>query len=377
MTYDVIVVGVGAMGAAATSQLAARGLRVLGLERFPLAHAFGSSHGLTRIIRLSYFEHPAYVPLLRRAFELWRELEATTGEALLQVTGSLDVGDEGSEVFAGSRRSCETHDLPHEVLDATEFARRFPAWRPPPSFKAVWQPDGGFLLPERCIEALAGRARKLGAAIHVDEPVLDWEVAGGVARVRTARDTYVARQLVLAGGSWMGTLARPMSGLLTVERQVVGWFAVAEPAHFSTDAFPVFVCDVAEGRFYGFPEHGVPGFKIGKYHHRGERVDPDGFDRTCGPEDERVLREAVSRYFPAASGALLQSAACLFTNTPDEHFVIDRHPDAPEVLLVSACSGHGFKFASVIGEVVADLVERGETTHDISLFRLARFPRAG
>ncbi len=377
MTYDVIVVGVGAMGAAATSQLAARGLRVLGLERFPLGHAFGSSHGLTRIIRLSYFEHPAYVPLLRRAFELWRELQATAGESLLHVTGSLDVGDEDSEVFAGSRRSCETHDLPHDVLDATALAERIPAWRPSASLKAVWQPDGGILLPERCIEAFADRARGLGADIHAEEPALDWDVAGGVARVRTARGTYTARQLVLAGGSWMGTLAPLLTGLLAVERQVVGWFAVTDAARFSTQAFPVFVCEVPEGRFYGFPEHGVPGFKIGKYHHRGERVDPDAFDRTCGPEDERVLREAVSRYFPAANGPLLRSAACLFTNTPDEHFVIDRHPDAPQVLLVSPCSGHGFKFASVIGEIVADLVERGETAHDISLFRLARFPQGG
>jgi len=373
MTYDVIVVGAGAMGAAAASQLAARGLRVLGLERFPLGHAFGSSHGLSRIIRLAYFEHPAYVPLLRRAFALWRELEAATGETLLHVTGSLDVGHETSAVFAGSRRCCEAHDLPHEVLDAPRLARRFPAWRAPDAFKAVWQPDGGFLLSERCIEAFAARARGLGAEIRTDEPVREWDASPGSVRVRTGRGSYVARQLVLAGGSWMGTLAPPLARLLTVERQVVGWFAVAQPARFGPPAFPVFVLDADEGRFYGFPEFGVPGFKIGKYHHRGEQVDPDAFDRTCGPEDERVLREAVGRYFPAADGALLQSAGCLFTNTPDEHFVIDRHPDVPEVLLVSACSGHGFKFASVIGEIVADLVERGETRHDTSLFRLNRF----
>lgn len=371
--YDVIVAGIGGMGSAAASHLAARGLRVLGVERFSPGHEFGSSHGLTRIIRLAYFEHGSYVPLLLRAFELWRELEQASSERLLYVTGALDVGVETSMVFQGSLRSCQEHGLRHEVIDAHTLESRVPAWRPPSDVRAVWQPDGGFLIPERCIAAHVARAAAHGAELHTGEQIIDWHTSNGVVRVRTDRGMYEAGQLVLTAGAWMTRLAPAIARLLAPERQVLGWFAVAEHARFAPARFPVFILDAPNGVFYGFPEHDVPGFKIGKYHHRRERVDPDAVDRTCRPEDESVLREAVARYFPKANGALLRSRVCLFTNTPDEHFILDRDPDAPEVLLVSPCSGHGFKFCSVIGEIVADLVETGSTRHDISLFHLSRF----
>ena len=371
--YDVIVVGVGGVGSAAAFHLAARGLRVLALERHGLGHPYGSSHGLTRIIRLAYFEHPSYVPLLRRAFALWRELERGLDEPLLHVTGSLDVGREGSDVFGGSLRSCREHGLPHEALDASALRTRFPGWRPAPDMMAVYQPDGGFLGPERCIATHAERATGLGATIREHEPVLEWKAGRGMVTVRTDRATYDAGQLVLAAGPWMGELFPTLRTRLAPERQVVGWFDVAEPAQFTPAAFPVFVLDADEGRYYGFPEYGVPGFKIGRYHHRHELVDPDTIDRECHPADESTLRAAVSRYFPAADGPLRAASTCMFTNTPDEHFIIDRAPGAPEVLLVSACSGHGFKFSSVIGEICADLVTRGATSHDIALFGLSRF----
>ena len=373
MTYDVIIVGTGGMGSAAAYHLAARRQRVLALDRYPLTHELGSSHGLTRIIRLAYFEDPSYVPLLRRAFELWRALEAEVGETLLHVTGALEVGWEGNEIFEGSRRSCRAHGLRHEVLDATTLSARFPAWRPPPRAAAVFQPDGGFLLSERCILAHAARAEAMGATIRTGERVLEWKVAGGTVTVRTAQGIYEGGQLVLAAGAWMGSLVPELSGLLTPERQVVGWFEIAEHERFRPETFPVFVLDVDEGRFYGFPEHGVPGFKIGKYHHLGERIDPETMDRSCHEADEAALRAAVSRYFPSADGPLLLAKGCIFTNTSDGHFIIDRHPTEPEVLLVSPCSGHGFKFCGIVGEIVADLVERDSTAHDTSLFRLDRF----
>jgi sarcosine oxidase len=372
MMYDVIVGGVGGMGSAAACHLASRGLRVLALERFAIGHARGSSHGLTRIIRLAYFEHPSYVPLLRRAFELWRELEANLDRPLLHVTGALDVGWNGSDVFEGSRRSCETHGLRHELLDAAALARRFPAWRAAHNAAAVFQPDGGFLVPERCIEAHVARAVAHGATVHAEERILEWRAGGGKVQVRTDKGRYDAGQLVLAAGPWMPSIAPSLAGALTTERQVVGWFETNRPEIFAPGAFPVFVLDADEGRFYGFPETRTPGFKIGKYHHRGERIDPETMDRECRAEDERALREAVARYFPDANGPLLRSDACIFTNTPDEHFLIDRDPSNPEVLLVSPCSGHGFKFCSVVGEIVADLVQRGATRHDISLFRRSR-----
>lgn len=361
------------MGTAAAHHLAARGQRVRVFERFALGHDRGSSHGLSRIIRLAYFEHPSYVPLLRRAFELWRTLERQAGEPLLHVTGALDVGAIGSEVFEGSRRSCLEHDLPHQILSGTDLARRFPAWRQHDRFAAVFQPDGGFLAAERCVLAHAAGARKAGTVIHEHEPVLSWEAGGGRVAVRTARGGYDAGQLVLSAGAWMGSLVPPLAGLMQPERQVLGWFAISNPALFAPDRCPVFVLDADEGRFYGFPEFAIAGFKIGRYHHLSETVDPDSMDRRCRETDEAALRTAVRRYFPAADGPLLHSATCLFTNTPDEHFIIDRHPGAPEVLVVSPCSGHGFKFCSVIGEIVADLVTRDRTDHDISAFGLSRF----
>jgi sarcosine oxidase len=373
VTPDVIVAGGGGMGTAAACHLAARGQRVLVLERFGLAHDRGSSHGLTRIIRLAYFEHPSYVPLLRRAFELWRALERQAGERLLHVTGGLDVGAAGSMVFEGSLRSCLEHDLPHEVLRGAELRRRFPAWHVEDEAAAVFQPDGGFLIPERCLLAHAAAARAAGAVIREHEPVLAWEAARGSVRVRTAQGDYEAGQLVLSAGAWMASLLPGLAPLMRPERQVLGWFSIEQPEPFQPARFPVFVHQAEEGIFYGFPQFDVPGFKIGRFHHLGEAVDPATLDRTCHPADEAVLRAAVSRYFPGANGPVLHTAVCMFTNTPDEHFIIDRHPDAPEVLVVSPCSGHGFKFCSVIGEIVADLVTRGTTRHDLAAFRLDRF----
>lgn len=372
MRYDVIVVGVGGMGSAVTYHLAQRGLRVLALERHGIPHELGSSHGITRIIRLAYYEDPSYVPLLRRAFALWRSLESLSGERLLHVTGAVDAGPPGSRVVEGSLRSCVAHTLPHSVLDGAELARRFPGYRLPRDYQAILQPDGGFLLPERCITAHVRLARAAGAEIRDSVMVDGWDAGSSGVAVRAGGETHRAAQLVICAGAWMPALAPSLAPLLTPERQVLAWFAVRDPAWFSPTRFPVFVMDAEEGHFYGFPEFGVPGFKLGKYHHRREIVDPDQLDRSVHAVDVDVLRAFVARHFPDAAGALLRTKVCLFTNTPDEHFIVDRIPGAAEVLGISACSGHGFKFCSVIGEIAADLVQQGETRHDISLHRLAR-----
>jgi sarcosine oxidase len=371
--YDAIVLGVGGMGSAACYHLARRGLRVLGLERFDVPHAMGSSHGVNRIIRLAYYEHPAYVPLLRRAYELWRELEAGFGERLLHVTGSIDASDADGEVFTGSLHSCELHGLPHEVLTSAELSHRFPGYRLPPGHLALYQPDGGFLVSERCVVAHVAAAQAAGAEIHARERVLGWEPDGAGVRVETDRGEYRAERLVVAAGAWIGGLVPELAALARPERQVLAWLQPLQPELFAPERFPVVNLTVEEGRYYGFPVWGVPGFKVGRYHHRSELVDPDAMDREPNAADEAILREFTARYFPAAAGPTMALRTCLFTNTPDEHFVLDRHPDHPQVVLASPCSGHGFKFCSVIGEILADLAERGETRHDVSLFRLARF----
>ena len=371
--YDAIVVGVGAMGSAACYHLARRGLRTLGLERFDIPHAMGSSHGITRIIRLAYYEHPSYVPLLLRAFELWDELAAESGRHLLEVTGTIDASGPDEIVFTESLASCQRFGLPYEVLTSAELTARHPGYRLPAEHMALFQPRGGFLRPEQCISAHVEGALAAGADIRARERVRGWEPVGDGVRVTTERGVYEAGRLVLSAGAWMGSLAPGFAELTVPERQVLAWFAPREPALFTPQRFPVFNLMVPEGRYYGFPVYEVPGFKIGLYHHREEVVDPESYNREADATDETRLRDATSRYFPAADGSTLALRTCMFTNTPDEHFILDALPEYPQVTVASPCSGHGFKFASVIGEILADLVQRGETEHEIDWLRLDRF----
>jgi len=374
VVYDVIVIGVGGMGSATLFHLARRGKKVLGIEQFDVPHQLGSSHGVNRIIRLAYAEHPSYVPLLRRAYELWRELEHDSGERLLVVTGGVDAGPEGGALIAGSLRSCHEHGIPHEPLSAAALSRRFPGYRLGRGMVAVYQADAGFVMAERSVVAHASGALARGAEIHGRERVLDWTVGRGRVGVRTDRGRYEAERLVLTAGAWSGKLTRALAPVARPERQVMLWTQPRRPERFRVGAFPVFNMEAPEGRFYGFPIHGIPGFKIGKYHHREQAVDPDTIDRGCDARDEAVVREGIRRYFPDADGPTLSMATCMFTNTPDEHFILDLHPDSRQVSIAAGFSGHGFKFCSVVGEIMADLATEGGTRFDVELFRLARPP---
>lgn len=360
------------MGSATLYHLARRGLRVLGLERFDLLHEYGSSHGLTRIIRLAYWEHPSYVPLLRRAYELWRDLENDVGERLLHITGSIDAGPPGGCIFEGALKSSETYGLSHEVLDGAELHRRFPGYRLPKEIRCLYQPEGGFLLPERCNVAHASLAQAHGAEIRCREPVLEWGVRRDGVWVRTDTARYEAGRLVICAGPWAGKLVPELADLAVPERQVLAWLQSARPERFRPDRFPVFNLEVEEGRYYGLPAVLVPGFKFGKYRHRGEAVDPDAWRREPEREDEDLLRAFAERYFPEGAGPTLMLKTCLFTNSPDGHFILDVHPAHPQVAIAAGFSGHGYKFCSVIGEVMADLAQRGESRHDTAAFLLAR-----
>lgn len=370
--YDVIVVGLGGMGSAAAYHLARRGVRVLGLERYDIPNEMGSSHGLTRIIRKAYWEHPDYVPLITRAFTLWDETQKAIGEPLLIRTGSLDIGPAGSAVFEGSRRSCELHGLAYEVLNSAELTRRFPGYQYPEKTHAVFQQDGGFLLPESCILAHATLAMRLGATLQAQERVLGWEATTWGVRVTTDRGMYDAERLILSTGAWISEFVPQLRGLAVPERQVIGWFAPKTPALFTPEAFPVFNAETEGVTYYGFPMYGVPGFKFGRYRHLREIVDPDDMERTPNRADETLLIEYIRRYFPQAAGSTLMLKVCLFTNTPDEHFVIDTLPGCEQVVFASPCSGHGFKFSSVVGEILADLTTTGKTTPAADFLRLAR-----
>lgn len=371
--YDVIVIGAGGMGSAACHHLAHRGQRVLGLERFDIPHAMGSSHGVSRIIRLAYYEDPSYVPLLRRAFELWRDLEEAFGEQLLHVTGSIDASHEDGAVFRGSLASCELHGLAHEVLTSPELNARFPGFNLPKGHMALLQPDGGFLLSERCIVAHVESAIAHGAEIHGRERVLGWESSDSGVTVTTDRGAYRAEKIVVSPGAWIGSLVPALAPLTSPERQVLAWLQPKRPELFTPERFPVFNLAVDEGRYYGFPVFSIPGVKLGRYHHLDETIDPEHWDREPNYADEAIIREFAERYVPDATGPAMSLRSCIFTNTPDEHFIVDFLPEDARVIVASPCSGHGFKFSAVIGEILADLAIDGSTRHDISLFRLDRF----
>lgn len=375
--YDVIVAGVGGMGSAACHHLARRGQRVLGLERFDLGHAMGSSHGMSRIIRLAYFEGTQYVPLVRRAHELWRETGREAGMDLLHVTGSLDLAAEGAGPVESSRQSCLDHGLAHETLSHAEIARRFPAFQLPEGHVGLWQPDGGFVASERAIYAHVGLAQAKGAEIRCNEPVLEWRTtAHGGVEVVTARGRYTAGRLLLTSGAWMDDLNPALAPHLRMVKQAIGWFAVKRPELFRMGSFPVFILTVDEGNFYGFPLWEHPGFKLGGPHFAREPVDPRQPDRTPSDRQVAALRGFLSKYLPDAAGEPLGVKGCIYTVTPDEHFVIDRMPEAEQVIFASCCSGHGYKFASAIGEALADLATSGASRFDLSPFALDRFQRA-
>jgi sarcosine oxidase len=366
--YDVAVVGLGAMGSQAALELASRGHRVLGLDRHRPPHTLGSTHGKTRIIREAYFEEPLYVPIVQRAYELWRRLEERSGGRLLTVTGGLMLGAPDSEVVAGARASAVGHGLPFEELSAREVRERFPAYAAPDGHAAIFEPRAGFLEPERAVDAALELAADAGADLRFDEPLL--QLDGDV--LRTEGGTYAADRVILAAGPWLPELVPELAALFTVARQPLLWLAPQEPELFTRERFPVFVWEWKPGwAFYGFPDVG-DGFKVAVHHH-GERTTPESADRGLRPEDEETIRGLVRRYFPAGDGELREAAVCLYTNTPDEHFVIDFLPGDERVIVASPCSGHGFKFAPAIGEVLADLATGERPRFDLRPFALSRF----
>lgn len=373
--YDTIIVGVGGMGSAAAWQLARRGQRILALEQFDIPHAQGSSHGVTRIIRLPYYEDPAYVPLLRRAYMLWRELERVSGERVLHITGSLDGGPEDGGLFQGALRSAQLHNLAHEILDPSEVAARFPAYTMPAGFRFLYQPEGGFVASERAIVAHVNAALAAGAHIRAREQLLSWDAPtdGEGVHVTTTQGSYHAGNIIFTAGAWMAELLPILTRLAVPERQVLAWLQPSRPEIFKPDRFPVFNLDVEEGRYYGLPIFEVPGFKFGRYHHKGEVGKAGQIRRPADAQDERLLRQFAARYFPTGNGPTMALRDCMFTNTPDEHFIIDRHPERKQVILASPCSGHGYKFCSVIGEILADLTMGMPPSVDIAFLGLNRF----
>jgi sarcosine oxidase len=373
MHYHTIIIGLGGMGSATAYHIARRGQAVLGLEQFTPAHSNGSSHGHSRIIRQAYMEHPSYVPLLKRAFVLWDELAALSDEDLLHLTGGIMIGRPDSDAIQGTLTSVREHHLPHQMLDAATIRQRYPALTPSDDIVAVYEDNAGFVVPEAAVRTHLRLAQTHGAELHFQEAVTHWQANpnGGVT-VTTAHGVYTADHLVITPGAWAPELLADMGLPLRVERRVLLWFEpIGGIEPFTEPNFPIYIWDCGAGvSFYGFPYHpSMPGIKVA-IHTVGQTCSPDSIDRQLQAHDVESLQNLLRERIPALLGPMMHYETCMYTLTPDEHFVIAVHPDHPQVVIASPCSGHGFKFTPVIGEILADLAIDGQTAHDISLFSL-------
>lgn len=373
-TADVIVVGLGAHGSSAAYHLAKRGLKVIGFDTHHPPHLLGSSYGGSRIIRQSYSEGPFYVPLMLRAYELWEELQERASSEIYRITGGISIGDKRGKGTTGIRKSAEEYNLPIDVLTSEQIHERFPVLHPHENMEGTFDPRAGGIFPENAIQAHLDAAIEAGADLRFDEPVLKWrpDRDGGNVTIETKSGTFEAKQLVFTAGAWLPELVSKLKLPIWIERQVLFWL---EP-HTNAEAFlPENMgnhgWEYEPGHsFYAQPNYGE-GVKVA-LHHDGLSSHPDQLDRVVTAEDEAALRKQIERYVPDLNGKLLNSAVCMYTDTPDLHFLIDFHPGHKNILLISPCSGHGFKFSSVMGEIVADMAIDGQSKFDLSQFGVQR-----
>jgi sarcosine oxidase len=376
-SFDVIVVGLGAMGSAAAYHLSKKHTKVLGLDAFTPAHDQGSSHGESRIIRQAYFEDPAYVPLVLRAYELWDQLQEECSEDLLSITGGLAIGPADGRLVSGCLKSARKYGLEHESLDSREMQRRFPQFELTENEVAVYENMAGYLRPEECIRQHLRCARNRGADLRFEEAVLSWTASqsGDGVTVTTVKETYQAKSLVISVGPWFAEFVADVSMPVMVSRRVVFWLRPkGDPSAFNSKVFPVFLWEPEGGPFfYGIPRINETGFPKVAIHSVGEECMPSTIDRAIHERDELAIRSAIGSRIPMVNGEIDHAVTCMYTMTADEHFIIDSHPEYPQVILAAGFSGHGFKFSPVIGEILAELVDTGTTSRDITLFSGSRF----
>lgn len=367
--FDVAVVGLGAMGSAALYAAAKSGLRAIGFDRFEPGHDRGSSQGESRIIRLAYYEDPAYVPLLRGAYRAWRALEAATNKRVMTITGIIEAGIPGAALIAGSLRSVREHQLPHEILTPHEANRRFPALSLPDDWDCLFQPDGGVLLPEKAIRLFVAAARARGAEARVNCPVRQVAPKGDHVRV-TLQDGSVieAASAIIATGPWISDLLPELGRQLALTRQPLLWFQPRDAALVKPDRLPVFFFQSEDALTYGLPDIAGHGVKAGSHYSGGTLGSADEEREAVSDAEKSALSALLARYMPAAAGPVTRTSVCVYSRTQDEHFVLGPHPETPQIVMASPCSGHGFKFASIIGEILVELACQRSTAWPIALF---------
>ncbi|HEY5311506.1 MAG TPA: N-methyl-L-tryptophan oxidase [Pirellulales bacterium] len=372
--YDAIVLGVGGIGSAALAALARRGQRVLGLDRFAPAHDRGSSHGQTRIIRQAYFEHPNYVPLLLHAYDAWHALESRTGQRLYYEVGLLQIGPADGLVLSGVLASAREHGLDVETLSPREITARFPGFRSRPDMQGVFERGAGYLLVEACVQAQVADALAAGAELRASEAVVGWRVLrSGVVELETQGGRYQADRLIIAAGAWAGPLLADLRLPLEIVRKPLYWYSTSSDTYLPDRGCPTFLFDAPEGIFYGFPQLGAEGIKLAEHTGGKPVADPLRLDRQIDRNDQQRVENFLTEYLPGATTVFNRHATCMYTLTPDRHFVVDLHPQYPQVVFAAGLSGHGFKFAPVLGEALAQLAIEGRTVLPIDFLSADRF----
>lgn len=379
--FDVIVIGVGSMGSSTCYQLASRGVSVLGLEQFSIPHDQGSHAGQSRIIRKAYFEHADYVPLLERAYENWKHLESATGSQIYFPTGLLYAGKPDDVLIKGVKLSSEKYNVPVESVSRQDLLKRFPQFQVPAEYDVLFEPDAGFVTPERAVSLYAEQAMKAGAIIHTHEQTLSWKQSDGSIEVVTDKDKYSCKKLVITAGAWTSSMLPELSNQLHVTRQMIAWVNPKKQKQFELGNFPCWMIDdhTQAGMYYGFPvlstdKFGAPaGLKVA-HHYPGLSTHADAVDREVTAVEEQNLIKSISTFLPDGYQSTSVLKTCLYTNTPDENFIIDFVPESNNnVIMAAGFSGHGFKFVSVVGEIVADLARDGESKLPINFLGVKRF----
>lgn len=371
--YEAIVIGTGAVGSATLSELARRGVRAIGLDRFPPGHDRGSSHGATRMIRQAYFEHPDYVPLVLRAFDLWGQLEARRGRRLYHEVGLLQVGPADGHVLQGVTASAKQHGLHIESLTAEETRQRFAGLLVPESMEALFETRAGYLEVENCIVTMAEEAVEAGAELQIGGAVRSWRVEGAGVVVETDTATFLGDRLIITAGAWAGQLLADLPVTFEIRRKPLYWYKTESTDYMATAGCPAFLFETDDGVFYGFPQVDADGIKLAEHSGGSVVADPSYIDRDLDGHDKNRVEAFAERYLLHVSKDLVRHATCMYTMTPDEHFIVDRDAQHPHVAFAAGLSGHGFKFAPVLAEALADLVLEGRTDLPIGFLAADRF----
>ena len=381
--YDVIVVGLGAMGSAALYQLSGKGKKVLGIDQFEPPHQFGSTHGGSRIIRQAYYEGEEYIPILKASYDLWRKIENDSQSRFFEIIGGLMIGNRHNSIVDKSEISAKAYDIPYEIFDGGELKKRYPMFSPDGDTWALLDKLAGYVEPERGIKNQLELATKNNAKINLNELVEFWDAENyqqGI-RVKTNKGDYITEKLIVTTGPWAKGMMQELGIILKPERLVQFWMnPVKNKTSFLPENFPIFLWNVEKNLdIYGFPaKDGIEnGCKVAFYPHEDHPIrqfcTPYNIDRKVHQEDVELIKSYFEKYVPDLNGECLKTSVCMHTESPDLHPIIDFHPDYPQVCIANGFSGHGFKFSNIAGQILAELVYEGKSTFDISLFKADRF----